>query len=753
MTTISPSTTPVPSPPPALTLPAKVVYPAPPPTTNSLTGAQRSQLLKSTKKLGKILGATPYLVDEGPVMVHLPFGERDSPLLRRSVESCSSSGSLSSNEDVSITARSTLERALSLKSTASSSSAGSYGTTHSAARSISKFSTISTHSVTRSESSGYLATQDAFDTQSSSKFKAKPPMLRLGPPQSKSMHSTLPDAKSVNSFPVSRRSAYSEMTLTSSRRRSRASAKSYFTTTDESQKDLPGLPDELGQEIGIRNDVNVLTTMITPASPTSPTSSTSGSSIDDTETGTTDELDLLPTHTPFTLRPKSANTAMAGREASLSPPSFMIPTTTALRRQKMERLQRKLGESSIPFDLVFPELAREGDDGKSTVAGSSIATQTSAKGPISSPPSIQSISSTPSTPLSVAILRPAPPPNHGKIAHARDSLADGTPHKAKRRSTSPRARSPSVDGGKAGGQGCGNISPRKGSFEIDVSIKASRPAPPPPAGGSSRSSRKQEGKGDKGKASGRHAKDKPTAPTTSRGQKSTLTISMAGVSSGNVQVGSSSQSNNSIVTATASPDTTATSKASPTAKSSGTAERDTTDPKRIGRTSSLEVILEFPDHEGEVQAGGFGGYRQRVYAGKGDSKGALTRSTSTSMSTPGPARRWFSQLGRRRFQLGSPGSSSAAPSNLKPGSVIEHDVDGDAKGELEVNVSTSTQTFSDSGSFDSSMAMMVNPKRRSWTTRKPPPALIPELSLGSGSNLESDEDPSMGSSFAVPLPA
>ncbi|GAV98683.1 hypothetical protein LENED_000076 [Lentinula edodes] len=45
---------------------AKIVFPSPPPTTNALTSQQRTQLLRSTKKLGRVLGITPQLIDIYP---------------------------------------------------------------------------------------------------------------------------------------------------------------------------------------------------------------------------------------------------------------------------------------------------------------------------------------------------------------------------------------------------------------------------------------------------------------------------------------------------------------------------------------------------------------------------------------------------------------------------------------------------------------------------------------------------------------
>ena len=42
------------------------LYPAPPPTTNQLSTRQKAQLRRSTTKLGKVLGTTPHLVDTYP---------------------------------------------------------------------------------------------------------------------------------------------------------------------------------------------------------------------------------------------------------------------------------------------------------------------------------------------------------------------------------------------------------------------------------------------------------------------------------------------------------------------------------------------------------------------------------------------------------------------------------------------------------------------------------------------------------------
>lgn len=44
--------------------PATIVFPRPPPTCNTLTPEERAKLLRSTAKLGQLLGSTPHVVDE-----------------------------------------------------------------------------------------------------------------------------------------------------------------------------------------------------------------------------------------------------------------------------------------------------------------------------------------------------------------------------------------------------------------------------------------------------------------------------------------------------------------------------------------------------------------------------------------------------------------------------------------------------------------------------------------------------------------
>lgn len=56
--------------------PMAAVYPVPPPTTNTLDPVQRKRLLKSTQKLGALLGATPRVLEPGSALPPLTPGTR-----------------------------------------------------------------------------------------------------------------------------------------------------------------------------------------------------------------------------------------------------------------------------------------------------------------------------------------------------------------------------------------------------------------------------------------------------------------------------------------------------------------------------------------------------------------------------------------------------------------------------------------------------------------------------------------------------
>ena len=59
------------------------VYPHLPPTTNLLNSQQRSRLLRSTRKLGAVLGTTPYLLENDTSLTILPIGRSTSKVSKR----------------------------------------------------------------------------------------------------------------------------------------------------------------------------------------------------------------------------------------------------------------------------------------------------------------------------------------------------------------------------------------------------------------------------------------------------------------------------------------------------------------------------------------------------------------------------------------------------------------------------------------------------------------------------------------------
>ncbi|KAH9943954.1 hypothetical protein B0H21DRAFT_469645 [Amylocystis lapponica] len=61
-----------------------ILHPTPPPTTNTLDARQRVRLIRSARKLGSVLGATPQLIEPQPSppevpIARLPFGPSSRP--------------------------------------------------------------------------------------------------------------------------------------------------------------------------------------------------------------------------------------------------------------------------------------------------------------------------------------------------------------------------------------------------------------------------------------------------------------------------------------------------------------------------------------------------------------------------------------------------------------------------------------------------------------------------------------------------
>ncbi|KAI0367330.1 hypothetical protein BV20DRAFT_981448 [Pilatotrama ljubarskyi] len=62
---------------------SSATHPPPPPTTNTLDARQRARLIRSTRKLGAVLGQTPQLAEHDSTPPLLPIGRKHSPAVRK----------------------------------------------------------------------------------------------------------------------------------------------------------------------------------------------------------------------------------------------------------------------------------------------------------------------------------------------------------------------------------------------------------------------------------------------------------------------------------------------------------------------------------------------------------------------------------------------------------------------------------------------------------------------------------------------
>ncbi|KAK7052075.1 hypothetical protein R3P38DRAFT_3386623 [Favolaschia claudopus] len=217
--------------------PTKIAYPSPPPTTNSLTSRQRTQLLRSTQKLGRILGTTPALLEESePMPSMLPLN-----LQRLAVPLHIQLSSVYSDD----------------------------------------------------EALGRYSSDTLVDSGS-----------ERGSPTSLKRNSSLS----------------SEYSSKSGRNSPFENPKSYRGNESWPKADRPFL------RVAVKNPSKLETI---PQSPP--------------------PYSQEPPHASFTIRPVPASHTHAP-----PPPSFAIPTANTLRRQKMDRLRRTLGDG-VPLDLVFPD--------------------------------------------------------------------------------------------------------------------------------------------------------------------------------------------------------------------------------------------------------------------------------------------------------------------------------------------------------------------------------------------------------------
>ncbi|KAJ7850606.1 hypothetical protein B0H14DRAFT_3664114 [Mycena olivaceomarginata] len=219
-----------------MSYPTKIAYPSPPPTTNSLTSHQRSQLLRSTQKLGRILGTTPALIEESePMPSMLPLN-----LQRLAVPLHIQLSSVYSDDDA-------------LGGYPSSDTLVSSGSERGSPTSLKRNSSLS---------SPFDTPKPAYANESWAKVTA--PSSGLPPTGG------LPSSRTIPQSPT-------------------------------------GHPPPYSQE-------------------------------------------PPHNHTSFTIRPIPASQ----RHAPAPPPAFVLPTQTSMRRQKMDKLRRTLGDG-VPLDMVFPD--------------------------------------------------------------------------------------------------------------------------------------------------------------------------------------------------------------------------------------------------------------------------------------------------------------------------------------------------------------------------------------------------------------
>lgn len=94
--------------------------------------------------------------------------------------------------------------------------------------------------------------------------------------------------------------------------------------------------------------------------------------------------------------------------------NFVIPTASSVRKQKMDRLRKKLG-TGVPLELVFPDTKDE--DGETDSPASTSALISSSE--------LMDFEK-PCPPLPAAVPRPSTKKSSKRIARARDSIADAS---------------------------------------------------------------------------------------------------------------------------------------------------------------------------------------------------------------------------------------------------------------------------------------------------------------------------------------
>ncbi|KAL4247364.1 hypothetical protein ABKN59_009015 [Abortiporus biennis] len=256
-----------------------ITFPPPPPTTNMLSSIEKAKLLRSTAKLGHVLGTTPHVLDDGytfppSVRIEIPSfdDEKASFKLQRKGPT-----------------RNFFKRS-------NTSSTDLAGTDEESDGSL--CSPISTSSL--SSSSSCYSSSDSDASHNSPRSTRRPPLLKL---------------------------ALTTPVITTKKEGKRPGRRPKLDT-------IPGSPPWDVTSYDQKN-IHIITSDVQPSS----------------------SLAVSQRHEEEEVSPTSSDFI-----SSLpAEPGFIIPTEASLKRDKMRRLKKKLGEG-VPVDLVFRPVAYMDDD-------------------------------------------------------------------------------------------------------------------------------------------------------------------------------------------------------------------------------------------------------------------------------------------------------------------------------------------------------------------------------------------------------
>ncbi|KAI0794799.1 hypothetical protein C8Q75DRAFT_803651 [Abortiporus biennis] len=313
-----------------------ITFPPPPPTTNMLSSIEKAKLLRSTAKLGHVLGTTPHVLDDGytfppSVRIEIPSFDdekasfklqRKGPTRNFFKRSNTSSTDLAGTDEESDGSLCSPISTSSLSSSSSCYSSSDSDASHNSPRSsissrssskslplsrarVSSFSNhrraMSLDSTHRGNNQNLASNESSWrSNQFSSSLARRPPLLKL---------------------------ALTTPVITTKKEGKRPGRRPKLDT-------IPGSPPWDVTSYDQKN-IHIITSDVQPSSSLAVLQ---GHEEEEVSSTSSDFISSLPAE-----------------------PGFIIPTEASLKRDKMRRLKKKLGEG-VPVDLVFPPVAYTDDD-------------------------------------------------------------------------------------------------------------------------------------------------------------------------------------------------------------------------------------------------------------------------------------------------------------------------------------------------------------------------------------------------------